>query len=95
MGKTISLNVSELPPAFRDSLEDIMESPLASHEHVIIMTYTPGTPPDKDASIAARDRVDELRAEITAFQQAHGITPAEAEAACDEAIEAVRAARRR
>jgi len=95
MGKTISFNVAELPSALRESLEGIIEAPLASNEHVIIMTYTPSTPPDDDARVAAMRRLDELRTEVNGFQQARGITQQEVEAACDEAVEAVRAARRK
>lgn len=95
MTKAVSLHVDAIPLAARQSLEGIIASPLESNEHVIIMTYTPGVPPTGEASAAAHDLLEELRSRVTKYQQSAGILQTEVDAACDEAIQAVRDARRK
>jgi hypothetical protein len=94
MGKTVSRNVAELPAGARQTLEGIIEAPLEPNEHVIIMTYTPGAPPDERARQAARTHLAEIQTRVKEHQQSLGVSPEEVDAACDEAIEAVRNARR-
>jgi len=78
----------------RQSLEDIMQTPLAPNERVMIMAYTPAEPPTEEARRAARETIRSIQAQVAAYQQTHGITAEEVDTAVDEAFETIRRARR-
>ncbi len=94
MGKSISINVGDISTAARQSLERIIESPLASDEQVIIMTYTPGVTPDESAIAEALARLNGLRNRVAEHQQAACLSSELVEETADEAIDAARNARR-
>ena len=83
-------NVEDIPVDEREALETLLGHPLEANQQVFLIAYTPNSKPDEAARTAARhgllrtfDAVDRHAAE-------QGITPEEAEAAIDEAMEHIR-----
>jgi hypothetical protein len=83
-------NVNDIPAAERQAIEALLGRSLDADQQVFIMAYTPNAAPSKAVRDAARAGLQKTFATIDEYAKAHGITPAEADAALDEAIEQVR-----
>ena len=86
----IDCNVNDMPPAERQVIEAMLGRNLDADEQVFIMAYTPNAAPSKTVRDAARASLQQTFAEIDEYANAHGITPEEADAAIEEAMEHVR-----
>lgn len=83
-------SVNEMPAAERKAIEALLGRKLEPAQQVFIMAYTPNTAPSEAVREAARESLEETFAKIDEHAKAEGITPEEADAALDEAIEQVR-----
>ena len=83
----IDRNVRELPPAERQAIEALLGRSLEADQQVFILAYTPSAAPSKSIRDAARAGLQQTFAKIDEYARAHGVTPEEAEAALDEALE--------
>ena len=83
-------DVSEIPAGDRQTLEGILGVPLAAGQHLFIVAYTPGAPPDEEVHRSAQDRLEETLATNQSFAEHQGVTPAEADEAIDEAMRQIR-----
>lgn len=82
--------VNEIPEQEKRSLEDILGRPLQDHQQVLIMVLTPGIVPDEATRRQALARIEETFARADHHAGEHNITPDEADAAVEEALEHVR-----
>lgn len=83
-------SVNDIPALERQAIEALLGRSLDADRQVFIMAYTPNAAPSKAACDAARSSLRQTFAKIDEHAKAHGITPEEADAALDEAIEQVR-----
>ena len=90
MESTSSLNVSDLPAPERQTLEGMLGQNLNSDQRVFIMAYTPNAVPEKPVREAATAGLQRTFEKVDQYAAAHGITPEEAEAAVEEAMQHVR-----
>jgi len=89
-----SRNVNDLPASERHTLEGMLGQSLSPDQRVFVMAYTPNAVPDKSAREAARAGLQRTFEKIDEYGAAHGITPEEADAAIDEAMQHVRPRKR-
>ena len=90
MESTSSCNVNDLPATDRQMLEGMLGQPLSSDQRVFIMAYTPMPVQEESVREAARERLQRTFEKVDRYAAAHGVTPEEAEAAIEEAMEYVR-----
>jgi hypothetical protein len=90
MESILSRNVSDLPAPERQTLEGMLSQPLSPEQRVFIMAYTPNAVPEKSAREAARAGFQGLFEKVDQYAAADGVTPEEAEAAVEEAMQHVR-----
>ncbi|MGA2032112.1 MAG: hypothetical protein ABSG68_07655 [Thermoguttaceae bacterium] len=90
MESTSSRNVTDLPATERQVLEGMLGQPLSPDQRVFVMAYTPSAVPEESVREAARERLRRTFEKVDQYAAAHGVTPEEAEAAIDEAMEHVR-----
>ena len=83
-------NVNEIPSSQRSMLESLLGRQLTPEQQVFVIAYTPNVAPDPAVRAAARKRLEETFKVIDQNVQARGVTPEEAEAAIEEAMEHVR-----
>ena len=83
-------NVNEMAAAERKAIESLLGRDLDPAQQVFIMAYTPGAVPSSAVRGAARASLEKTFAKIDEHARAHGITPEEADAALEEAMEQVR-----
>lgn len=83
-------NVNDIPSAEREALETLLGRPLEADQQVFVMAYTPNLVPDEKVREAARKGLHQTFAAVDRHAQEHGITPEEADAAVDEAMERIR-----
>lgn len=94
MESTLSRNVNDLPSPERETLENMLGQHLSPDQRVFIMTYTPNAVPENSVREAARAGLQRTFEKVDQYAAAHGVTPEEAEAALEEAIEQVRSRNR-
>ena len=94
MESTSSRSVNDLPATERQVLEGLLGQPLSPDQRVFVMAYTPNAVPDKSAREAARAGLQRTFEKIDQYAAAHGVTPEEADAAIDEAMQHVRPRKR-
>ena len=90
MESTTSRNVNDLPAPERQTLEGILGQHLSSEQRVFIMTYTPNAVPEESVRSAARAGLQQTFDKVDQYAAEHGVTPEEAEAAVEEAMQHVR-----
>lgn len=90
MESATSRNVNDLPPPERETLEGMLGQHLDPDQRVLIMTYTPNAVPESSIREAARAGLQRTFEKVDQYAAAHGVTPEEAEAAVEEAMEQVR-----
>ncbi len=83
-------NMNEMPTAERKAIEALLGRELDPAQQVFIMAYTPNTAPSKAEREAARASLERTFAMIDRRATVEGITPEEADAALDEAVQQVR-----
>ena len=83
-------NVQDIAAAERQALEALLGSPLTPDQQVFVMAYTPAALPDETLRAAARVGLKRTFDTVDRHAREHGITPEEAEAAIDEAMEQIR-----
>ena len=83
-------NVNEIPAAERLAIESLLGGSLDADQQVFILAYTPNAAPSKAVRAAARARLQQTFAKIDDYARVHGITPEEADAALDEAMQQIR-----
>jgi hypothetical protein len=87
---TSSHNVNDLPVTDRQMLEGMLGQPLSPGQRVFVMAYTPSAVPDESVRRAARERLQRTFDKVDQYAAAHGVTPEEADAALEEAMEHIR-----
>jgi hypothetical protein len=92
--ESILRNVGDIEAAGKRWLESFLGQSLNSDQRVFIMVLDPGSLPDGKARDAARAKMELTFAQTDAFAREHGITAGEADAAVEEAMNAVRNAQR-
>jgi len=90
MESITSHNVNDLPTAERQTLETIVGRHLAPDERVSIRIYGSKVEPNEALRQAARENLERTFARIDEYGKEHGITPEEADAAVDEAMQHIR-----
>jgi hypothetical protein len=90
MESMVDCNVNDMPAAERKAIESLLGRELDPAQQVFIMAYTPGAASSKAAREAARTSLEETFAKIDEHAMAEGITPEEADAVLDEAMEHIR-----
>lgn len=90
METAVTRSVAQFDLEERCALEGILGGPLASNQHVLIMAYTPGEPPDEGIREQAMRRLEQTLARNEAIALSMGVTPAEADNAVAEAMNAIR-----
>lgn len=90
MESNTSRNVNDLPAPERQTLEGILGQHLSSQQRVFIMTYTPNAAPEESVREAARAGLQRTFDKVDQYAAEHGVTPTEAQAAIDEAMQRVR-----
>jgi hypothetical protein len=83
-------NVNDIPAAERHAIETLLGRSLSADQQVFIMAYTPNAGPSKTVRDAARASLQQAFAKIDEHAKACGVTPEEADAALDEAMEQIR-----
>ena len=83
-------NVTDLQGDKRTALEGLLGQQLSENQQVFIMVFTPGVVPDDETRQAAVARIEKTLNESERQAAARGVTPEEADAAVDEAMEHVR-----
>ena len=83
-------SVNDIPASERQAIEALLGRSLDADQQVFIMAYTPNAAPSKAVRDAARASLRQTFAKIDEHAKAHGITPEEADAALDEAMQEVR-----
>lgn len=83
-------NVNDIPTAERQVLEALLGQRLNPDQQVFVMAYTPNVAPDEKVRDAARKSLERTFEAIDRHAVEHGITPEEADAAVDEAMEQIR-----
>ena len=83
-------NVDDPPAAERRTLETIVGRPFEPHELVSIRIYPPKAELDEGVRQAARENLERTFAKIDEHGKAHGVTPEEADAAVEEAMQQIR-----
>ncbi|MGO8748311.1 MAG: hypothetical protein ACLQNE_20245 [Thermoguttaceae bacterium] len=86
----MSRNVNDLPATERQTLEAIIGQPLSPGQRVFIMAYTPNAVPDKSVREAARVGLQRTFDKIDEYAAAISVSPEEADAATEEAMQNVR-----
>ncbi len=94
MESVSSRNVNDLPASERHALEGMLGQSLDPNQRVFVMAYTPNAVPDEAAREAARASLQRTFEKIDQYAAAHGVTPEEADAAIDEAMQHVRPRKR-
>jgi hypothetical protein len=64
--------------------------PLQAEDRVFLVILRPNREPTAEAKARARARLDEVFAQVDRYGQEHGITPDEADAAIDLAVQEIR-----
>jgi hypothetical protein len=90
MDSTITRNVNDIAAEERRALESLLGEELASDQQVFIAAYTPGIPPNDTARNLAASRLKQTIANNHALAVEQQVSPAEADAAVAEAVEAIR-----
>lgn len=90
MESNTSRNVNDLQAPERETLEGILGQHLSSEQRVFIMTYTPNSVPEESVREAARAGLQRTFGKVDQYAAEHGVTPEEAEAAVEEALQHVR-----
>lgn len=88
--ENITRNVDDLAAPQRKILEDLLGHQLASNQQVFIMAFSPGTAADDETRNAARMRLEQALTKAHQNAVRSGVTAEEADAAVDEAMEAIR-----
>ena len=83
-------NVRDIPPDDKHSLEHILGEPLRDDQRVCIMVIAPDTAPNEQTRRAALERLHQLLDQAERRAEALGITPEEADAAVEDAMQHVR-----
>ena len=86
----INCNVNDMPAAGRQVIEALLGRNLDADQQVFIMAYTPNAAPSKAMRDTARASLQLTFAKIDEYAKAHGVTPEEADAALDEAMQQIR-----
>lgn len=86
----IDRNVNDMPAAERQVIEALLGRSLDADQQVFIMAYTPNAAPSKAVRDAARTSLQQTFAKIDEYAMARGISPEEADAALDEAMQQIR-----
>jgi hypothetical protein len=90
MESMIDRNVNDMPAAERQVIEALLGRSLDADQQVFIMAYTPNAAPSKAVRDAARTSLQQTFAKIDEYAMARGISPEEADAALDEAMQQIR-----
>ena len=90
MESMIDRKVNDMPAAERKAVEALLGRELDPAQQVFIMAYTPDAVPSTAVRQSARANLEETFARIDEHAKSAGMTPDEADAALDEAIEQVR-----
>jgi hypothetical protein len=90
MDSTITRNVNDIAAEERRALESLLGKELASDQQVFIAAYTPGAPPDDAIRNLAASRLKQTIAKNHALAAEQQTSPAEADEAVAEALEAIR-----
>jgi hypothetical protein len=90
MESMVDCNVNDMPAAEKQAIEALLGRNLDADQQVFIMAYTPNAAPSQAVRDAARESLQEIFAKIDEYAKAHGITPADADAALDEAMQQIR-----
>ena len=83
-------NVQDIPSTERAAIETLLGRRLGAEQQVFIMAYTPNVAPDKSVRRAAEQSLERIFQSVDAHGTTQGITPQEADAALDEAMQHVR-----
>jgi len=86
----IDYNVNDMPAAKRQAIEALLGRSLDIDQQVFIMAYTPNAAPIRAVRDAARVSLQQTFAKIDDYAKTHDITPEEADAALDEAMQQIR-----
>lgn len=87
--ETIIRPVDDLPATDRQTLEHLLGQTLSGGQQVIIMALSPGVQSEKTRA-AARGRLQRTFARAAEYASETGVSPAEADAAVEEAMQAIR-----
>ncbi len=90
MESASSRSVNDLPAPERQTLERMLGQELSSDQRVFVMTYTPSAVPEDSVREAARAGLQRVFERVDQHGARHGVTPEEADAAVEEAMEQVR-----
>jgi hypothetical protein len=88
--ESVVRNVREIESNERQVYEHVLQQKLQDHQHVIVRVINVGVEPPPHVRDAALRRASEIARQGRAHAAAQGVTPEEADAAIDEAIEQVR-----
>lgn len=88
--ENITRNVDELAAPQRKIIEDLLGHQLASNQQVFIMAFAPGTVAGDETRSAARARLQTKLLQSQRNAESQGVTPEEADAAVEEAMEVIR-----
>ena len=90
MSNVVSRSVADLPADSRQSLEQLVGSPLLSHQRVYIIVDAPPTGPAPSVRLAAAQRIREIMDSAQAHADAAGVADAEIDAAVEQAMAHIR-----
>ncbi len=83
-------NVHDMQGDKRTALEGLLGQQLSDNQQVFIMVFTPGAVPDDTTRHAAAARIAKALDEAEEHAAARAVTPEEADAAVDDAMDHVR-----
>lgn len=90
MSALISRNVDDLPESSRQGIEQLIGTPLESHQRVYIVVDAPPPGPPGAVRLQAAERIRQIVAQAQAHADNKGVTDAEMDAAVEEAMADVR-----
>lgn len=90
MSALISRNVDDLPEASRQSIEQLIGSPLEAHQRVYIVVDAPPPGPTGATRLQAAERIRQIVSQAQAHADSKGVTDVEMDAAVEEAMADVR-----
>ncbi len=90
MSSLVSRNVDDLSDASRQTIEQLIGSPLKAHQRVYIVVDVPPPGPPAAVRLQAAERIRQIVAQAQGHADSQGVADAEMDAAVEEAMAEIR-----